>query len=1009
MAINRVNTTNTTFTPTEVLYDPTNKLRTSNPQALIDTDFEYGVQNSKWESVGLISNRPFSYQYPTAITNITSITQSTNSRTVTVNLTVSATATPNGIASATPATGFFTVTTTAAHGFQAGQYVSIAGVLTTTTYNGTWLIYAVPTSTTFVVQSTITGTATFSSPTAIAGVAPVNFTPIVMQDTYLAIANGNFIIESGGGTASFTYTARAANTTALTSIFDANKTNLFAGQLFQGASIGATGSATFTPSGNKVTVVTSVPHGLSIGNEIAVTGASNTGQTINGSFLVAQITNPTTFAYYVVGTAPSGISATSANVYVRPQAQFLHRPFDGGVIFSTNAGSNYEQAIRQTRRYFRYQSGKGIQVSSGTILKPNLQIDSLTCSASGGIVTVQTKEKHNIQPGATITVFGANETAYNGTFTVTSVTGYNTFTYVTAGAATPSALTASGTFYVAISGWYGASNRLGLFDTQNGVFWEFDGQTLNVVRRNSTYQIAGKVSVTNGSGTVTQTSTSFPTGFSKQLAVNDFIVIRGQSYRVVDIASDTSLTISPTYRGATAANVIVSKTIETRIPQSQFNIDKIDGTGPSGYNVDLTKMQMFYIDYTWYGAGFIRWGIRGPNGDVIYVHKLANNNVNTEAYMRSGNLPARYESVTIPPYTQITSAGLPLNDTTIPVASTSGFPTSGALLIRRATEGNEYVTYTGITSTSFTGVTRAQGGSTSLSLTVAAGSNVATAASTSGLAIGQRVIDVTNAYVPEGTFISAISGTTVTLSQAVTGANPTVVVPPMGNSASTAWVYSSTNPISVELAYPSFAPTISHWGTSVIMDGRFDDDKSLLFTYGQTAFTTIASGAVAPLLTIRVAPSVDNGKPGPFGSRELINRMQLVLRALDITTKTSGANLLITAVLNGIPSTATTYTNAVRDSLASNNSSLAQIADYAGGTTRLYGGEVTGGFFVGTTGSIDLSLVRDLGNSILGGGGATADIQGYPDGPDTLTIVCTNVGSASADVIARVSWSEAQA
>ena len=36
------------FTPTEVLYDPTNKLRTSSPQSLIDTDFEYGIQNSKW-------------------------------------------------------------------------------------------------------------------------------------------------------------------------------------------------------------------------------------------------------------------------------------------------------------------------------------------------------------------------------------------------------------------------------------------------------------------------------------------------------------------------------------------------------------------------------------------------------------------------------------------------------------------------------------------------------------------------------------------------------------------------------------------------------------------------------------------------------------------------------------------------------------------------------------------------------------------------------------------------
>ena len=1007
MAISRVNTTNTTFTPTEVLYDPTNKLRTSNPQALIDTDFEYGVQNSKWESAALISNRPFTFPGSAYLTNVSSMAMSTGSRTVTVNLNIPTASVPTAITPASPATGFFTVTTAGTHGIVAGQYVSLAGILTTTQYNGTWLVYSVLSSTQFVIQSTQTGTATFSSPTATGGVAPVNGTAITIQDSFLPIANGNFIIDTGGGTQTFTYTARGTNTTSIVSLFDTNKTNVFIGSLYSGASIGATGSATFTPSNNKVTVVTSVPHGLSIGNEIAVTGVTGTNPP-NGAFAVAQVTNATTFAYYVVGGAPTGLAYSAANIYVRPQAQFLHRPFDGGVIFSTNAGSNFEQAIRQTRRYFRYQSGKGIQMSSGTILKPNMQLDSLTCSASGGIVTVQTKEKHNINPGAVITVTGANETAYNGTFTVTSVTGFNTFQYVTAGATTPSSLTASGIFYVAITGWYGATSRLGLMDNQNGAFWEFDGQTLYVVKRNSVYQIEGKVSVTNGNNTVTQTSSTFPTGFAKQLSVNDTIVIRGMSYRVTDIASDTSLTITPSYRGATATNVVVSKTQEFKVAQSDFNIDKIDGTGSSGYNVDLSKMQMFYVDYTWYGAGFIRWGIRATNGDVIYVHKMPNNNVNQEAWMRSGNLPARYESVTTPPYSYTTTTIGGTDTSILGVASTTNFPSSGTLCIKRSDIGHEYVQYTGKTATSFTGVTRGQAGSLSLTLTVASGSNSATAASTSGLQVGQRVIDVTNGYVPEGTFISSIVGTTVTLSQAVTGANPTVVVPAMGGN-NLAFTSSTTYPTSIELAYPTFAPSISHWGTSVIMDGRFDDDKSLLFTYGQTTFTTIAAGVTRALMTIRVAPSVDQGTPGAFGQRELINRMQLILRALDITTKTSGANLLITAVLNGIPSSATTYTNAIRGRLDANNSSLAQVADYAGGTTQIYGGETTGGFFVATTGSIDLSLVRDLGNSILGGGAATPDTQIYPDGPDTLTIVCTNVGSAAADVLARLSWSEAQA
>jgi hypothetical protein len=59
--------------------------------------------------------------------------------------------------------------------------------------------------------------------------------------------------------------------------------------------------------------------------------------------------------------------------------------------------------------------------------------------------------------------------------------------------------------------------------------------------------------------------------------------------------------------------------------------------------------------------------------------------------------------------------------------------------------------------------------------------------------------------------------------------------------------------------------------------------------------------------------------------------------------------------------------------------------------------------------SIDLSQVRDLGNSILGGGGTTSNTQIYPDGPDTLTIVVTNLTAQSCNVFGRLSWTEAQA
>jgi len=574
------------FTPSESFTDPVSKLRISQPQSLIDTDFEYGQQTTKWENIATVNNRPWAFENQVTLTNVTAITMSAGARVVTV-----ATATP-------PAVG----------------------------------------------------------------------TPVFIRDTNLPFANGNFIVESVSSGVNFTYTARSANYTSITALYDASKTVVTAGTLYAQAAIG--GAPTISVSGTdlKVTVTTTIPHGLMPGNEIAVTGITGTNPP-NGNHYVATVLTATQFVYYAnptVGT-PSGLTASSALIYARPQSQFLHRAFDGGVLFGTNSSSPNISATRQTRRYFRYQSGKGLQISSGTLLRPYASVDQLT--SSGTTVTVRTREYHGLQPGATIVVSGATETAYNGTFTVASAPRFNTFTY-TAGS-TPSASPASGDPVVSVSSWSGSKNRLGAFDDQNGVFFEFDGTTLYAVRRSSTLQIGGRISVTAGSSTVTQTDAEFPTGFSKQLRIGDWISIRGQSYKVQDIASDTSMTIVPPYRGASNVTYgTITKMVETKVAQSAFNIDRLDGTGPSGYNLDLSKMQMFFIDYSWYGAGTIRWGIRATDGNVIYCHRMANNNVNSEAYMRSGNLPARYETTTQAVSTFLT-ATLANNATTMTVNSTA--------------------------------------------------------------------------------------------------------------------------------------------------------------------------------------------------------------------------------------------------------------------------------------------------------------------------------------------------
>lgn len=913
------------FSPSETFTDPVSRLRISQGQSLIDTDFEYGQQTTKWENLALVNNRPWAFEAQTTLSNVTAITMSTGSRTVTV-----ATVTP-------PAVG----------------------------------------------------------------------TPIFIRDTNLLFANGNFVVETVSAGTSFTYTARAANYTSITGLFDSSKTVVSTGSLYTQAAIG--GAPTLTVSGTdlKVSVTTTVPHGLMPGNEICVTGITGTNPP-NGNFYVSTVTSPTAFVYYAnpsVGN-PASLTTTSCLIFVRPTSLFMHRPFDGGVLFGSNSASPNVSSIRQTRRQFRYQSGKGLQISSGSLMRPYSTVDQLT--SSGTTVTVRTREAHNIQPGAQVIVSGATETAYNGTFTVTSAPRYNTFTY-TAGS-TPSATPASGDPVVSVSSWSGAKTRLGAFDNQNGVFWEYDGSVLYAVRRSSILQIGGRVSVNAGSSTVTQTDAEYPTAFAKQLRIGDMVTLRGQSYKVINIASDTSMTINPPYRGITNVSFgTLTKMVETKVAQSAFNIDRLDGTGPSGYVLNLGTMQMFYVDYSWYGAGTIRWGVRGSDGNIIYCHRLSNNNVNSEAYMRSGNLPARYETTTDAPVTFLT-ATLAQAATTMTVSSTAEFPNSGTLIVRNVTN-TEGINYTGKTATTFTGLTRGRAGSAvaGVSTTWSSGSISGTVSSASGIQIGQRVHSTSNPNaVPDGTFVTAVSGTTITLNEAVTSANPTLIFAPIGVT-DTAFTFSATAPTSVELAYPTFSPSVSHWGTAAIMDGRFDDDKSLVFTYGTPSATTIAAGASIALMSVRVAPSVDNGQIGNFGAREVINRMQLKLDSFGITQSGSAQPLLITLLLNGTPSTSTVWTNAVGNT-AAQNSSLAQIASYAGGTTTMTGGEVAGGFFSGSvTDRIDLTDVRDLGNSILGGGGPNANTNIYPDGPDTMTILVRNLGASSATVFGRLGWTEAQA
>jgi hypothetical protein len=194
------------------------------------------------------------------------------------------------------------------------------------------------------------------------------------------------------------------------------------------------------------------------------------------------------------------------------------------------------------------------------------------------------------------------------------------------------------------------------------------------------------------------------------------------------------------------------------------------------------------------------------------------------------------------------------------------------------------------------------------------------------------------------------------------------------------------------------------------MDGRYDDDRSFVFTQGMTSGLGVAQaggGQAVALQSYRIAPSVSNGILGAtLGTREIVNRMQMILRQVDLF---ANGQFLVTLVLNGTPNIATPAWTSV------GGSSLAQYINHTGNTV-ITGGETIYGFYLNTSGGAaftttqqDLALVRDMGTSILSGGQAAANASIYPDGPDIVTIVARNIGTTGATVSTRVSWTEAQA
>lgn len=1069
--------------------DGVGKMKVSSPTALIDTDFEYGAQPSKWESLELVMNYPgfFGRQTGGNSFDLLSITGD----------------------GASPRSKV-TVVTNTPHGLNAGD---VASVQETQSNNaeGTFLVYPVDAYTFYYTAK---------------GVVSGN------------VIDGTLSTIYGGG------------------IFDnAHVMGGNTGNLGSWTAVSDQANASSAAGGSRITVVTPNPHGLLPGTPVLISQTS--GATLYGNFFVDTVSNPNQLSFIATGQQIlNPISTTSQAFYAKPEGYVEHRPMDGGVILTTGNNVCGAQTSRQTRRYFRYQSGKAISFSTGTKFTPTF--DASYIGASGVVVgsqtvTIATLQNHNLQPGAYVKIEGVycvgSYNPYNGVFQVQTVQDVNTFTItinfqsqINAIDQVPGGVNVSITAFQ----WKGAATRAGLFSEQDGFYFEYDGQSIHAVRRWSTRELRGTINTTQYSNVVTGTNTLF----RKQLVAGDKIVIKGQSYLVIQINSDTSMNIAPAYRAPTNTNTKYRKTQWLKTPQSQWNLDKMDGTGPSGHILDISKMQMTYIDYSWYGAGTIRWGFRGQDGKVTWVHQASQNNVNTAAYQRSGNLPARYETINEPlTNTRLVAGGTAVQgstlyaaDTTMFVEDVSNWPSSGYL---RINDGSNFeicsyssvgafnssaqgypitiqrrvqqtVYYSGaafLLNGSYTlnnyspdntipggaGVAQVSvmvisqqcapvmshwgssvimdggfdddksfiftanmqrylqvGGSGSVSATITnrsavsgtatlttsathslqtgysatisgvnnvysltykqVNSNVATLTTSQShnFLVGQSVTVVGVDTTFNGTYtITAVTANTLSYTRAVGNLGLTSISSTNNATATTTSVYNGTFTISAVTSN-----TITY---SLASGNTLTETTQAVYPNGSIVQTFGSTQQARPLISMRVAPSVDNGIGRNFGIRELMNTMAAKLYNCNILSQ---GQFLIQGILNAQSLNGVTIPTDWQINKVGSGS-LSQIIYHDGTgsvgnpvtspTNTIAGGDVIFAFYTDNAGGtnysvtrVDLTKVRDLGNSILNGDGSTSN-PGFPNGPDIITIVATNIGTTPANISATLSWTEAQA
>ncbi len=187
------------------------------------------------------------------------------------------------------------------------------------------------------------------------------------------------------------------------------------------------------------------------------------------------------------------------------------------------------------------------------------------------------------------------------------------------------------------------------------------------------------VTTTSGSEVLRETSKVFSYQPGKSLLVlNTFIMAPAQTnlrQRVGYFGTDNGIYIQLNNNTLSFVerSLVTGVVTESIVDQSAWNVDKMDGTGPSGVVLDITKAQILFMDIEWLGEGTVRLGFV-IDGKFILCHRFNHANLITSTYITTASLPLRYEITN----TGVTTSSSTLKQVCSSVISEGGYELRGA-------------------------------------------------------------------------------------------------------------------------------------------------------------------------------------------------------------------------------------------------------------------------------------------------------------------------------------------